>query len=74
MNERVFYPQIIHTGLERCSCSYDQQIQHFVVISAKHSNTGKYFLKAVVSYGNENINTYKTALRYSVEEKGSVSI
>ena len=73
-NEREFYPNLLHTSVNRCPnesvCNTNQQIQHLVVISAKHSVHGQYFLKVIVTYENETIETYTTTLKYSVEEKG----
>ena len=43
-----------------------------MVISAKHSSNGNYFLKVKVTYENEITESNITTLKYNVEYKGIV--
>ena len=74
--EREFYPQLISTNEKMCmkdiACSTNLQMQHLMVISAKHSSNGNYFLKVKVTYENETTESSITTLKYNVESNGSV--
>ncbi|XP_060577803.1 uncharacterized protein LOC132734934 [Ruditapes philippinarum] len=53
------------------ACGFDQQVQYTEMISAKSSDDGKYYLKVLAVYGNENKESYHTAYKYIIREHGT---